>query len=161
MRKVIVFLMTLIAASVSAQEELAGKVITIIDGNTMEVITTANESYKIVFAGIDCPELTQEYGDKAKQFLERTVLNKQVKFQLQGKDRWGNYIAEVTINGEDPRIELLKQGLAWTSERNPDPDLEELRVVAQEKGKGLWKEAAPTPPWSFRRQQSMLQAKSS
>jgi micrococcal nuclease len=161
MRNVIVFLMTLIAASVSAQEELAGKVITIIDGNTIEVITAANESYKIVFAGIDCPELTQEYGDKAKQFLERTLLNRQVECQLQGKDRWGNYIAVVTTNGEDPRIELLKQGLAWTSERNPHPDLEELRVIARAKGKGLWKEEAPTPPWIFRRQQTMLQAKSS
>jgi micrococcal nuclease len=161
MRIFFVFLLTIIIANVSGQDALTGKVTFVHDGNTIEVVTATGDAYKIVLAGIDCPELSQEYGDKAKRLLERTLSNKEVGFQLQGKDRWGNYIAVVTVNGEDPRIDLLKEGLAWTAERNPNPELEELRVRAQEKGKGLWKEEDPTPPWIFRRQQTMLQAKSS
>jgi micrococcal nuclease len=36
-----------------------------------------------------------------------------------------------------------------------------IRVKAQEKGKGLWKETDPTPPWTYRRQQTMTQFKTS
>jgi endonuclease YncB( thermonuclease family) len=68
----------------------------------------------------------------------------------------------VLIKGSvDPRVNLLKEGLAWTTERNPDPEFEAHRARAQEKGKGLWKERNPTPPWTYRREQSMMEAKSS
>ena len=145
-----------------AQDDLSGKVISVLDGNTIEVLTSANETYKITLAGIDSPELTQEFGEKAKKFLEKLVANKEVTFHLRGKDRWGNYIALVLLEGEtDPRIELLKEGLAWTAEKNPVPELENYRSIAQQKGKGLWKQDNPTPPWIYRRQQSMMQPKSS
>lgn len=150
---------TLIQAN--AQDEVSGKVVAVVDGNTLEVLTGTNETYKIVLAGIDSPELTQEYGDKAKQFLEKLAGEKEVTFVLKGKDRWGNYLGRVLLDGEtDLRIELLREGLAWTSEKNPQPELESYRTTAQEKGKGLWKQDNPIPPWIYRRQQSMMVAKS-
>jgi len=89
-------------------------------------------------------------------------LGKNVIAQLLGKDRLGNYFALVKIKGKvDPRIELLKNGLAWTSEKNPAQELELYRLEAQQKKKGLWKQENPVPPWTFRRQQSMLKPKSS
>jgi len=48
-----------------------------------------------------------------------------------------------------------------TAERNPIDELESIKEKAKEKGKGLWKEQDPTPPWIYRRQQSMMQPKSS
>jgi Mg-chelatase subunit ChlI len=54
-----------------------------------------------------------------------------------GKDRFGDYLAVVKINGKvDPRIELLKNGLAWTAEKNPADALEQYRLEAQQKRKG-------------------------
>ena len=145
----------------TAGEEITGRVISVIDGNTLEVESGLNETHKIMLAGIDSPELHQEYGEKAKSLLEKLTLEKSVTVKFVGKDRWGNYLAEVVVEGKfDPRVELLKEGLAWTTERNPLPELEEYRTKAQEKGKGLWKQQDPTPPWIFRRQQTMLQAKS-
>jgi micrococcal nuclease len=142
---------------------ITGKVISVIDGNTIEVLTSDNQKEKFLLAGVDSPELTQEYGERAKKFLEKLVLEREVKVTVQGKDRWGSYLAVIVlVKGDvDPRVELLREGLAWTSEKNPMPDLESHRVAAQEKGKGLWKQDNPTPPWIYRRQQSMLQAKSS
>lgn len=143
-------------------EEITGKVVTVIDGNTLEILTDNNDVYKVLLNEIDCPELTQEYGDHAKRYLEKIILNKKVTANIQGKDRWGNRLAVVLINGDvDPRIALLKEGLAWTTEKNPNPGLEPYRTTAQQKGKGLWKEENPTPPWTYRRQQTMLQPKSS
>ena len=79
-----------------------------------------------------------------------------------GKDRFGNYLAVVKIKGKgDPRIELVKNGFAWTSEKNPSNELEQYRLEAQQKKRGLWKQENPVPPWTYRRQQSMLIPKSS
>lgn len=160
-RLIVFFLFGFAFTQVLSNNEISGKVIEVIDGNTIEVLAEDKTTYKIVFAGVDSPELTQEYGEKAKQYLEKMLLKQQVRVQFQGKDRKGNYIAVVIKDKLDPRIELLKEGLAWTSEKDPLPELESIRIKAQQRGKGLWKESNPTPPWIYRRQLSMMQPKSS
>jgi micrococcal nuclease len=152
-----------LAGSASAQQEIKGKVIAVIDGNTIEVLHNNDQKEKFMLFGVDSPELTQDYGDKAKHFLEKLVLQKEVTVTINGKDRWGNALAIVIMKKGDVdlRIELLKEGLAWTAEKNPLPELELYRKLAQEKGYGLWKQANAIPPWIYRRQQSMLQPKSS
>jgi micrococcal nuclease len=163
MNRILLVLLCCIAFHKAAADDiLTGKVVSVIDGNTIEVLSSDNETRKILLAGIDSPELTQEFGEKAKKYLEKIVYRKEVSVILQGKDRKGNYLAIVIVKGNiDPRVELLKEGLAWTSESDPLPELEAHRLTAVEKGKGLWKEENPIPPWTYRRQQSMMQPKSS
>ncbi|MBS1556372.1 MAG: thermonuclease family protein [Bacteroidetes bacterium] len=151
----------LLSSMVLRAEVISGKVVAVLDGNTLEVFTSENETYKILLYGIDCPELGQEFGERAKMFLEKLVLNKSVNAEIQGKDRWGNRLAIVLIDGKDPREELLQEGLAWTAERNPIDTFESIKEKAKQKGKGLWKDQEPTPPWIYRRQQTMTQFKSS
>jgi micrococcal nuclease len=152
----------LISNGLRAQQDFTGKVTTVIDGNTVEVSSQANETHKILLVGIDSPELDQEYGDQAKKFLEKLILNKNVVVQFKGKDRFGNRLAVIMINGKnDPRVELLREGLAWTAEKNPPEDLEPYKTWAQRKGRGLWKQENPVPPWTYRRNQTMLKPKSS
>lgn len=143
--------------------EIKGQVIEVIDGNTLTVKSTENETYKVVLFGIDCPEIGQKYADKAKKCLEKLMMEKNVIVHIMGKDRLGNYLAVVTTldTNLDPRIQLLEEGLAWTSEKEPVTDLESVKTVAQQKGKGLWREKEPTPPWVYRREQSMAQPKQS
>lgn len=78
-----------------------------------------------------------------------------------GKDRWGNQQATIIMNGIDIRVELLKEGLAWTAERSPLPELESVKEQARQNTKGLWKQDNPIPPWVYRRQQTMMQVKGS
>jgi micrococcal nuclease len=151
----------LMSSMVWAREVISGKVLTVIDGNTLEVTTTENEIYKILLFGIDSPELGQEFGEKAKRYLEKLILDKNVNVEIQGKDRLGNRLGIILIEGEDPRMQLLQEGLAWTAERQPIQEFETIKEKAREKGKGLWKEQEPTPPWVYRRQQTMTQFKSS
>lgn len=148
---------------VAAQEQYQANVTNVIDGNTLEVLAMDGQVYQLMFAGIDAPELTQAFGHDAKALLEKLVLGRDVQVQVAGKDRWGNRLAiiQLTKNGVDPRVEMLESGYAWTAERNPIPELEQIRLVAKEKGKGLWKDPAAVAPWIFRRQQTMMQAKSS
>ena len=158
----ILFAMLTLSARGFAGNVLNGKVTSVIDGNTFEMLADDNESYKIMLYGIDSPELGQEFAEKAKKFLEKMILNKKVNVSLQGKDRWGNRLGIVLIEGRtDPRYDLLEAGLAWTAERDPIQELESIKEKAREKGKGLWKEQNPTPPWIYRRQQTLTQLKSS
>lgn len=163
MAKSVLYLTLFLACSfANANGTLSGTVTGVIDGNTIEVTTEEKEVYKLMLSGIDSPELSQEFGDEAKQYLEKLALKKDVSIEITGKDRKGNTLAIVLLKGRhDLRIELLREGLAWTAEKDPNPELEVHRTFAQEKGIGLWKANNPTPPWTFRRQQSMLQPKSS
>lgn len=155
-------LIFLFVTSVAMAVTLKGKVTSIIDGNTLQVSGSDGQMYNLSLAGIDCPELKQAYGNEAKECLEKLTLGKQVDFTVTGKDRTGNLLGVVLVNGKkDPRIQLLKDGLAWTDEKNPQSDLESHRSTSQIKKKGLWKEENPTPPWIYRREQSMSVAKSS
>ncbi|MBS1486953.1 MAG: thermonuclease family protein [Bacteroidetes bacterium] len=139
-----------------------GKVVTVIDGNTVSVTGPDNETYRVVLYGIDCPEIGQEFGEQAKSFLSKMILDKNVSVQMQGKDRWGNYVGIILIDETlDPRFSLLEAGLAWTTERNPVEELVAIKEKARAKGTGLWKLPDPTPPWIFRRQQTLTQYKSS
>ena len=159
----LVFLLLLYTSiSVFANDEMTAKVVNVLDGNTLEVLTPNNERVTVILADIDSPELTQDFGEEAKSYLEKLTLKKDVTVKLTGKDRKGNNLGIVLVKGKlDPRIELLQKGLAWTSEKNPNPDLEQHRTAAQNDGKGLWKNSNPTPPWIYRREQSMLSPKSS
>mgnify|MGYP001806191675 CR=1 FL=1 len=163
--RVVLLILMIIVATFSAQASdqlVDAEVSAIVDGNTLTIKFKDGDFYDVQLAGIDSPEPGQDFSEEAKQFLQKKALNKRVKVQLLGKDRWGNRLAVVWLKGEvDLRVELLKEGLAWTAERNPLPELENVRIEAQNKEKGLWQATEPTPPWVFRRQQTMLVAKGS
>jgi micrococcal nuclease len=155
------FVMLLVGSLTASATDITVRVISVIDGNTIEVQTEENVRQRVIIAGIDCPELTQEFGNEARQFVESLILQKQILVKIIGKDRKGNYLGIVMVGDIDLRTQLLKEGLAWTSEKESGADLESIRSWAQQKGKGLWKSEKPTPPWVHRREQSMMQAKSS
>ncbi len=157
------FLMACLTFKVaSSQTEINGKVVSVIDGNTIEFLSSENESFKLILTGIDCPELDQDFGEEAKQFLETLLFGKEGVVLIERKDRMGNRVGSIQINNQrDPRQELLENGLAWTTEKNSSHAFDEIKVQAKHLGKGLWSQKNPTAPWVYRRQQSMLIAKSS
>jgi endonuclease YncB( thermonuclease family) len=150
----------LISGGARANTVMHAKVISVFDGNTIEVLTKENQKLKVLLYGIDSPELGQKFGSEAKKYLERIVLNKQVEIELIHKDSFGNHVGIVIFDDRvDLRIELLKEGLAWTAEKNFPMELEPYRTWAQRKGRGLWQEENPVPPWIYRRQQAMEKPK--
>ncbi len=156
-----IFLITLLlSATVYTVEAntVRGKVVSVVDGNTLEVISAEDEMYRIVLVGIDCPEPGQPYAEEAKKFLEETILRKSIDVKLLGKDRWGNYLGEI-ITEVEVSAELVKRGLAWCNEKNAPESLKALEEQAREQRIGLWQEENPTAPWVYRRQQTMQSPK--
>lgn len=140
---------------------ITGIVNAVYDGNTLEVAADNGEAYRVALSGIDCPELPQPYGREAKQFVESRLAYGKVVVQIHGKDRFGNYLGVVRSDGDgDIGMSLLTAGLAWTSEKDPLPELEALRQKAMAGSKGLWQDDDPVPPWIYRRKQTMVQPKS-
>ncbi|UII34405.1 thermonuclease family protein [Fulvivirga ulvae] len=140
-------------------ETISGKVIRVIDGNTIEILDSEKEIVKIMLSEVDCPESGQEFAEEAKKFTEKLTLKKRVMVELKGKDRWGNKLGQVTLNnGKLLHHELLKNGLAWAREESNEV-LASLQQAARTNKSGLWINEDPTPPWIYRRQQTMMAPK--
>ena len=59
MKAIVFFFLVWTVTESVGQTTLIGKVINVIDGNTVEV-TTVDKPQRLVFVGIDCPEMGQE-----------------------------------------------------------------------------------------------------
>lgn len=140
---------------------LTATVIVVVDGKTIEIESLENGRQVVVLSGIDAPEPDQKFFAEAKSFLEKRLLSKEVTVFFKGKTRTGQPLVTVMLGKNDIRVQLVKEGLAWMDEKKTDSTLEPFLIQAQKKERGIWTEPNPTPPWTFRRQRSMEDAKSS
>jgi endonuclease YncB( thermonuclease family) len=102
--------------------------------------------------GIDCPELAQAFGRKAKSFTSDLAFGKTVRLVEKGKDRYGRVLAEVFLpDGRSLNRQLLSAGLAWWYRTySTDRSLADLERAARTAHRGLWADPEPVPPWDFR-----------
>ena len=66
MRCLWALLFTLLLASSAFAGEFTGQVVSVLDGDTVEVLN-GHHTERIRLSGIDCPEKGQPYGQRAKQ----------------------------------------------------------------------------------------------
>jgi len=144
----------------SNSSTLSGRVIEIVNGDTF-VVQSGSEQVTVILEGVDCPESGQPYYDEARKCLKRLLLKKNITIDVAGTDRMGYPIGRIRSVKIDPQMTLLQEGLAWPSDRNTDINYLQLMQNAKDKKLGIWSEESPTPPWVFRRQQSMARPKSS
>ncbi len=146
-------LVLFVLISVSEAFAFTGPVISVQDGDTIEVLHNHHPE-RIRLHGIDCPEKGQAYGNKAKQATSALVFGKEVTLQTHGKERYGRTIADVFLpDGTHVNHELVKAGWCWWYRKYAPKDIElkTLEEQARQSKKGLWGERAPVPPWEWRR----------
>lgn len=100
----------------------AARVVSVYDGDTITVdISLGLGIYKkdetIRLKGIDTPEVRgseKEAGIKARDYLRERILNKEViiKTYKDSKGKYGRYLAEIFIDGENINKELVDKGYA-------------------------------------------------
>ncbi len=144
----------------SSKTFVSGKVIAIADGDTVTVLTEENEQFKVRLAGIDCPEKTQAFGNRAKKALSEKVFGQNVRIEHRGKDQYGRTLGIVMMGNIDINEYMIAQGVAWHFKRyaSSQPQEEADRYskaeeIARKNKKGLWVQDNPTPPWKFREDQ--------
>jgi endonuclease YncB( thermonuclease family) len=100
-------------ASVSLAAGFSGPVVSVLDGDTIEVLHNTRAE-RIRLNGIDCPEKGQAYGKRAKQAASELTFGKQVTLQTYGKDKYGRTIADVLLpDGTNVNHTLVKDGWCW------------------------------------------------
>ncbi|EFX4502814.1 thermonuclease family protein [Escherichia coli] len=132
-------------------QEIQGKVIRVLDGDTIEVLQD-KKPVRIRLANIDAPEKKQAFGRWSANQLKALLAAQPVTVTYTQTDRYGRIIGHVfTTNGTDVSRFMVQSGAAWVYERyNVDESLPALQREAQEQKRGLWVDANPVPPWEWR-----------
>ena len=149
----VVFLAILIPSPAVAGSEYHGQVVSVLDGDTIEVLN-GHHTERIRLSGIDCPEKGQAYGKRAKQAASALTFGKDVTVQTHGRDKYKRILGDVILpDGTNVNQELVKQGWCWWYRRYAPGDtvLEGLETEAREARKGLWADPQPVPPWEWRK----------
>lgn len=134
-------------------QELKGKVVSVVDGDTYKVAVN-NKTVKVRLLGIDCPEHDQAYGYRATQVSISLVLNKNIVVKIKGKDLYHRVLGTVFLeNGTNVCAELIKSGYAWKYKYSNDHELEKLELKAKKAKLGLWADPHPVSPWDFKKSQ--------
>jgi endonuclease YncB( thermonuclease family) len=141
-------------------EELQGRVVKVADGDTITVLDGQRQQHVIRLGGIDAPEKSQPYGQKAKAHLSNAVFGQTVTVTFDKRDRYGRIVGKVLIRGEDANLQQLQAGWAWHYKQYQREQAPEDRSIydgaeraARESRLGLWQGQGPTspePPWDYR-----------
>ncbi len=134
-----------------------GRVVGVSDGDSVTVIDSNKTQHKIRLAGIDAPEKSQAYGQKAKESLSDLVFGKKVDVEWSKQDRYGRTVGKILLAGVDINLEQIKRGMAWhykqyQNEQSPDDRVAYAQSESQARDKrmGLWRDPAPIEPAVFR-----------
>ena len=157
--KIIIVIVLAAASCISFADQLVGKVIKVTDGDTVNVLTSDNETRKIRLSGIDAPEKKQAFGNRSKQALAELIDGKTVNVEYNKLDKYQRLVGKVTFNGQDVNLRQIKLGLAWHYKKyEKEQDVEDISIyadaeyLAQRDKLGLWADTNPTTPWDFRKQ---------
>lgn len=137
---------------------ILGKVVGIADGDTVTVLDASKNQHRIRLEGIDAPEKSMPFGQRAKEHLSNLVFAKDVEVKTSKKDRYGRAIGSIFVNGLDANLAMVNAGMAWhykkyQKEQSPADRL--IYASAEEQARsrraGLWRDDNPTPPWEYRK----------
>ncbi|NBY70666.1 MAG: thermonuclease family protein [Betaproteobacteria bacterium] len=146
----------------SAQaKSFSGKVLRVVDGDSIELLDGHGDVLHIRLEGIDAPEWDQPFGDVSKAYLRRTIEGKTVRVNTRKQDVYGRWVAQVRIRKTDVSLMQVQYGLAWVFRRYEhelaEPHRQALNgaeTAAQNQNLGLWQQDYPMPPWEWRRLKS-------
>ncbi len=138
---------------------LTGRVVRILDGDTVEVLNAAQDPERVRLGGIDAPEKAQPFGTQSKQHLADLAGGQAVIVEWKKRDRHGRVVGTLLRDGRDLGLQMVREGYAWwyrafAEEQSP---VDRVLYAAAEQSartarRGLWADAHPMAPWDYRHQ---------
>ena len=149
------FLAVTLTAPVRA--DVTGKVVRVLDGDTIDVLTETHRKIRVRLDGIDAPEKSQPYGQRSRQQLTTLIAHNTVNVAGKRRDRYGRVLGTVTaINAAASANEqMVTRGMAWAYRYHGKPTNEHYAALEHEariNRTGLWRDANPTEPYKWRKQ---------
>jgi endonuclease YncB( thermonuclease family) len=151
---IVALFLLLLLPSQALAEALLVRVVGVQDGDTITVLTSENQSFRVRLVEIDAPESGQPYGQRAKQALSAMVFGKDVTVDVQGTDRYGRTLGRVYHGEFDVNAAMVRDGFAWAYRSYLiDDAMLSLEEDARREARGLWSlpAAERVPPWEWRR----------
>jgi len=138
--------------------EVTGSVIKNHDGDTITLRTDDRGVINVRLSGADTPETGQAYWRVARDALHRLIAENIVTVRCYKQDWRKREVCHTSVDGADPALELVKQGLAWYAYMFSGElplamraAYEEAEAQARQRRIGLWQEPEPMPPWVCRK----------
>lgn len=150
----------------AAEPNLVGKVVGVLDGDTLTILDADFKQHRVRLSGIDAPEKGQAFGHVSQVHLSSLCFDRLVTAVCPKVDRFGRAVCTVWADGIDVSLSQIRVGLAWHFKRyaaeQPAAERESYaaaEVEARRAGLGLWQESDPIPPWDWRQQRRVAPAK--
>ena len=148
-------LLLFVTLGIPARADITGKAVRVFDGDTLEIMDSQSNSYRVRLQGIDAPERGQPFSSKSRKALSDLVFGKEIKVVTEGMDKFERFLGQVYVQDKWINREMLRMGMAWHYKYfNKDPRLAHSEIFARHSRLGLWSEPNPTAPWVFRRSQA-------
>lgn len=125
------------------------RVVGVQDGDTVTCLDDLNQQRKVGLADVDAPEITQDYGKTAREALAGMVFGRTVEVGDAGAGS-GGAAARLFVDGVDVSRQMVATGNAWQDPASTDAGLSAAQAQARAAKLGLWVDASPTPPWTYR-----------
>jgi micrococcal nuclease len=91
-------LILILAMPISASaEQFIARVFGVHDGDSLRVKIDGGRSMRVRLYGVDCPEIKQSYGIKARALTRQLAFGRLLTFESKGKDRYERTIARVNL----------------------------------------------------------------
>lgn len=111
--KQILFLMFVVLSWPALSADIQGKVVRILDGDTLEVLNM-KRTVRVRLADIDAPEKKQAYGRWSTEVLKSLVAGKSVTVSYTQRDRYGHILGQVYApDGLNVNRFMVRAGAAW------------------------------------------------
>lgn len=138
-------------------DRLSGKVVRVLDGDTVEVLDANRRVHRVRLAGIDAPESGQPHGTQATRVLSKAVAGETLIVDWHKRDRYDRLVGKLLLDGADVNLALVRAGYAWWyrayagEQTARDRKLyEAAEQTARRERVGLWRDPQPIAPWDWR-----------
>lgn len=147
-------LLLIIASTCAHATQLVGVVVGVSDGDTVTLLSSDGELYRVRLSEIDAPEKGQPFFKRSKKNLADLCFQRRAQLLLSGNDHYGRIIGRLFCDGIDANREQVRSGMAWVYRAYArNPELEYLETQARIARIGLWQDKDPIPPWEWRQHQ--------
>jgi endonuclease YncB( thermonuclease family) len=169
MTKCILFCLSLLMPlAATCSESADGRVVAVIDGDTLTVDVSGKGHLQVRLAWADAPDRLQDHGEAARASLGAMAGGQAVRLEglASTKGQWFATIWAVApgapcANANCPKtldlgLAQITRGLAWHERRalgqSPQAlgQYEQAEFQAKIRRIGLWAGKNPTPPWDWR-----------
>ncbi|HNS18505.1 MAG TPA: thermonuclease family protein [Bacteroidales bacterium] len=137
-----------------AGNSITGRVISVIDGDTYDLLIEGNGTMRVRMQGIDAPEREMPFYRASRTYLSQLCFGRKVTLQVTGQDKGGRILGFTYLDdGRELCQEMVRAGYAWHFKRySSDRVLAVLEKEAKLARRGLWVDTNPQPPWEYRKE---------